>query len=178
MESFKRGYVRRIGLHQEWFAAAGEWLEHLDKIWDLHPKYLKRHTSVNLKPLLHSKSNPCLNARISGWFGGSDPTTMCCGGRNEHLSSLLQGLAEPLVICPPSRRYWIKVLWAIKTLTKIEHWACSRLRGLVQLVWSVASVRCIMVSQRRSRNTKNAKMEGHWVLPRYQAHQRGTKLQE
>ena len=29
-----------------------------------------------------------------------------------------------------------------------------------------------MVSQRQSRNTKNAKMEGYWVLPRYQAHQR------
>ena len=55
-----------------------------------------------------------------------------------------------------------------KDLTKIKHQA----RGLTQLAWSVALVPCIIVSQRQSRNTKNAKMEGYWVLPWYQAHQR------
>ena len=35
----------------------------------------KWHTSVKLKPLLQGKSNPCLKAWISGWLGGSEPTT-------------------------------------------------------------------------------------------------------
>ena len=55
-----------------------------------------------------------------------------------------------------------------KDLTKIEHWAHARSCGLAQLMWSIASVPCIIVSQRQSRNTKNAKMEGYWVIPRYQ----------
>ena len=41
----------------------------------------------------------------------------------------------------------------------------------MQLAWSIVSVLCIIVSQRQSENTKNAKMEGYWVIPRYQAHQ-------
>ena len=36
--------------------------------------------------------------------------------------------------------------------------------------WSVTSVPCIIVSQHQSRNTKNAKIEGYWVIPRYWAH--------
>ena len=43
---------------------------------------------------------------------------------------------------------------------KIEHWACSRLCGLVQLAWSIALVPCIMVSQRQSGNTKMRKWKG------------------
>ena len=58
-----------------------------------------------------------------------------------------------------------------KDLMKIEHWACAQLHRLMQLAWSVASVPCIIVSQHQSRNTKNAKMEGYWVIPQYQAHQ-------
>ena len=85
---------------------------------------------------------------------------MCCRGCDEHLSSLLQGPAKPLVICPSSRRYRLKVSQAIKTLTKIEHWTRSWLRRLAQLAWSVASVPCIMVSQRRSGNTKMRKWKG------------------
>ena len=57
-----------------------------------------------------------------------------------------------------------------KDLTKIEHWARTQSHGLMQLVWSFMSVPCIIVSQRQSRNTKNAKMEGYWVIPWYQAH--------
>ena len=59
-----------------------------------------------------------------------------------------------------------------KDLTKIEHWAHPRSHGLV---WSVTLVLCIMLSQRQSGNTKNAKMEGYWVIPWYQANQ--CKLQ-
>ena len=85
---------------------------------------------------------------------------MCCGGCDEHLSSLLQGLAEPLVICPSSRHYRIKASRAIKTLTKIKHWARLQSCGLAQLAWSITSVPCIMVSQRRSGNTKMQKWKG------------------
>ena len=62
-----------------------------------------------------------------------------------------------------------------KDLTKIEH--RSRSRGLTQLAWGIVLVPCIIVSQRQSGNTKNAKMEGYWVLPWYQAHQRSNRIQ-
>ena len=44
-----------------------------------------------------------------------------------------------------------------KDLMKIQHWARLRSRGLV---WSIASVPCIMVSQRWSGNTKMRKWKG------------------
>ena len=47
-----------------------------------------------------------------------------------------------------------------KDLTNIEHCACPRSCGLMQLAWSVTSVLCIMVSQRQSGNTKMQKWKG------------------
>ena len=74
-ECFIRGDVGHVGFCQEWIRATRLWLKNLEKsqvtIWMCSLP----HTSVNLNPFLHGKSNPCLNTWTSGWLGGSEPMT-------------------------------------------------------------------------------------------------------